>query len=187
MRRNLSIAAGATRRSESSRTVTSVVPSLSTPAAMSRSRPFRVVTIWTTMPGVRKTARSRSTTPLALTITAARRRQGRGLAVHAKNAGVESEDQSAPGAGELVQIQGRAMEEVLEPVVAGRLLAQGAHDAGDAQQILASGESRQAEGHPQEGPGAGAGGAQFADQIPPVVPEHERPPCRLARRLGFRA
>jgi len=50
-------------------TSTSVVPSLSTPAAMSRSRPFRVVTIWTTMPGVRKTARSRSTTPLALTIT----------------------------------------------------------------------------------------------------------------------
>src|SRR5674476_1356410 len=51
------------------------------------------------------------------------------------------------------------MEEVQEPVVAGRLQAQGAHDAGDAQQILASGESRQAEGHPQEGPGAGAGGA----------------------------
>ncbi len=69
-----------------------------------------------------------------------------------KDAGSESEDQSAPGAGELVQIQGRAVEEVQEPVVADRLLAQGAHDAGDAQQIFASGESRQAEAHPQEGP-----------------------------------
>src|SRR5450759_1546335 len=75
----------------------------------------------------------------------------------------------------------------LEPACYDRLQAQGAHDAGDAQQIFASGESCQAEGHPQEGPGPGAGGPQFAHQIPPVAPEHERPPCRLARRLGFRA
>src|ERR1022692_4581985 len=79
-----------------------------------------------------------------------------GLEVDAKDAGVESEGQSAPGAGELVQIQGRAVEEVQEPVVAGRLQAQGAHDAGDAQQIFASGDSRQAKGHPQEGPGPAA-------------------------------
>ena len=65
------------------------------------------------------------------------------------------------------------MEEVQEAVVAGRLQAQGAHDAGDPLEILASGDSRQAEGHPQEGPGAGAGGPQFAHQIPPLVPEHE--------------
>src|SRR5450759_38701 len=38
------------------------------------------------------------------------------------------------------RLRGRAMEEVQEPVVAGRLQAQGAHDAGDAQQILAGGE-----------------------------------------------
>src|ERR1039458_4543375 len=55
-----------------------------------------------------------------------------GLEVDAKDAGVESEDQSAPGAGELVQIQGRAVEELEEPVVGGRLQAQGAQDAGDA-------------------------------------------------------
>ena len=65
------------------------------------------------------------------------------------------------------------MKEVQEAVVAGRLQPQGAHDAGDPQQILAGGHSRQAEGHPQEGPGAGAGGPQFAHQIPPMVPEHE--------------
>src|ERR1035437_1826573 len=66
-----------------------------------------------------------------------------GLEVDAKEAWVEPEDQSAPGVGELVQIQGRAMEEVQEPVVAGRLQAQSAHDAGDAEQIFASGESGQ--------------------------------------------
>src|ERR1035437_6084627 len=96
-----------------------------------------------------------------------------GLEVDAKDAGVKSEEESAPGAGELVQIQSRAVEEVQEAVVAGRLQAQGAHDAGDPLEILASGDSRQAEGHPQEGPGAGAGGPQFAHQIPPLVPEHE--------------
>ena len=70
-----------------------------------------------------------------------------GLEVDAKEAGVESAEQSAPGAGEFVQIRGRAVEEVQEAVVAGRLQAQGAPDAGDPQQISASGESRQAEGH----------------------------------------
>src|ERR1022692_722562 len=79
-----------------------------------------------------------------------------GPAVHAKNAGVGSEEEIAPGAGELVQIQGWAVEEVQEAVVAGRLQAQGAHDAGDAQQVFASGDSRQAKGHPQEGPGPAA-------------------------------
>ena len=46
---------------------------------------------------------------------------------------MDAEDQSAPGKGELVQIQGLAMEEVQESVVAGRLQSQGAHDTGDAQ------------------------------------------------------
>ena len=73
----------------------------------------------------------------------------------------------------LSRIQGGAVEEVQESVVAGRFQSQGAHDTGDAQQILASGESRQAEGHPQEGSGPGAGGPQIAHQIPPVIPEHE--------------
>jgi hypothetical protein len=40
-------------------------------------------------------------------------------------------------------------------------------------QIFADGHSRQTEGHPQEGAGAGAGGPQFAHQIPPLVPKHE--------------
>src|ERR1039457_1579846 len=84
-----------------------------------------------------------------------------GLEVDAKEAWVEPEDQSAPGVGELVQIQGRAMEEVQEPVVAGRLQAQSAHDAGDAEHILASGESGQTEGPSQEGAGAGAAGAYW--------------------------
>src|SRR5207247_1944938 len=52
-----------------------------------------------------------------------------------------------------------AVEEIQEAVVAGRLQAQGSHDAGDPLEILADGHSRQAEGHPQEGPSAGAGGA----------------------------
>src|ERR1022692_164287 len=43
-----------------------------------------------------------------------------GLEVDAEEAGVESEDQSAPGAGELVQIQGRAVEEVRERAQAER-------------------------------------------------------------------
>jgi hypothetical protein len=64
------------------------------------------------------------------------------------------------------------VKEVKEAVVKSRLQAEGADDAGDAQQILADGHSRQTEGYPQEGPGAGAGGAQFARQIPPLVPEH---------------
>jgi hypothetical protein len=42
------------------------------------------------------------------------------------------------------------VEEVQEPVVAGRRQAQGTHDAGDAHQILASGESRQAKRHPKD-------------------------------------
>src|ERR1035441_3624273 len=97
-----------------------------------------------------------------------------GLEVDAKEAWVEPEDQSAPGVGELVQIQGRAMEEVQEPVVAGRLQAQSAHDAGDAEQIFASGESGQAEGHPQEGAGACAGGAQFAHRIQQIEQRIDR-------------
>ena len=44
-----------------------------------------------------------------------------GSAVHAQDAGVEPEDQSAPSTGELVQIQGRAVEQIQEPVVAGLL------------------------------------------------------------------
>src|ERR1035437_6165344 len=110
-----------------------------------------------------------------------------GLAVHAEEAWVEPEEERAPGVGEFVQIQGRAMEEVQEPVVAGRLQAQGAYNAGDPQQVLAYGHSGEAERHPQEGPGAGAGGPQFAHQIPPVIPEHERPPSRVVRGFGFRA
>src|SRR5882762_802283 len=82
-----------------------------------------------------------------------------GPAVDAQDAWVETEEQSAPGAGELVQIQGRGVEEVQEAVVAGRLQAPGADDAGDPEQILADGHPGQAEGHPQEGPSAGAGGA----------------------------
>ena len=81
---------------------------------------------------------------------------------------------------------GAAVEEVQDSVVAGRFQSQGAHDTGDAQQILASGESRQAEGHPQEGSGPGAGGPQIAHQIPPVIPEHERPPGRVMRCFGIR-
>jgi hypothetical protein len=73
-----------------------------------------------------------------------------GPAVDALDAWAEAEDQCAPGAGELVYIQGRAVEEIQEAVVSGRLQAQGAHDAGDPQQILADGHSCQAEGHPQE-------------------------------------
>ena len=37
-------------------------------------------------------------------------------------------------------------------------------------------DAGEAESHPQEGLGAGAGAAQLADQNPPVIPEHERPP-----------
>ena len=109
-----------------------------------------------------------------------------GPAVHAKDVGVEPEDQTAPGASELVQIQGRAVEEVQYPVVAGRLQPQGPHHTGDPQEILAGGHSGQAESHPQEGPGPGADGPQLAHQFPPMVPEHERPPCRSARYFGFR-
>jgi hypothetical protein len=81
-----------------------------------------------------------------------------GLPFTRKDAGVGAEDQVTPGAGELVQIQGRAVEEVQEPVVAGGLQSQGAYDAGDPQQILAGSHSRQTERHPQEGSGPGAGG-----------------------------
>jgi hypothetical protein len=44
-----------------------------------------------------------------------------GPAVYAQDAGVEPEDQRAPGAGKLVQIEGRAVEQVQEPAVAGLL------------------------------------------------------------------
>ena len=96
-----------------------------------------------------------------------------------------AEDQGTPGAGELMQIQGRAVEEVQEPVVAGGLQSQGANDAGDPQQFLAGSHSRKTERHPQEGSGPGAGGPQIAHQIPPVIPEHERPPGRVVRCIGF--
>src|SRR5215831_17284182 len=99
-----------------------------------------------------------------------------GPAIDAKDAGVDAEDQSAPGAGEFVQIQGGAVEEVQEPVVAGGLQTQGAHDTGDAQQFLPGSDSRQTERHPQKGSGPGAGGPQTAYQQPPIVPEHARPP-----------
>src|SRR5260370_37457282 len=82
-------------------------------------------------------------------------------------------------------IQGRAVEEVQEAVVAGRLEAQGAHDAGDPLEILASGHSREAEGHPQEGPGASAGGPQFAHQLPPMVPEHEAASLPVGSNFAF--
>ncbi len=94
---------------------------------------------------------------------------------------MDAEDQSAPGKGELVQIQDGAVEEVQESVVAGGLQTQSAHDTGDAQEFLASSASRQAERHPQKGSGPGAGGPQIAHQIPPVIPEHERPPSRVVR------
>jgi len=77
------------------------------------------------------------------------------------------------------------VEEVQEPVVAGGLQTQGAHDTGDAQQFLPGSYSRQAERHPQEGSGPGAGGPQIAHQIPPVIPEHERPPSRVVRCFGI--
>ena len=69
--------------------------------------------------------------------------------------------------------QGRAVEEVQEPVVAGRLQSQGTYDAGDSQQILPGSHSRKTERHPEEGSGPGAGGPQTAHQNPPVVPEQE--------------
>src|ERR1017187_4464571 len=47
-----------------------------------------------------------------------------GPAVHAQDAGVEPEDQSAPDASELAQIQGRTVEEVQQPVVTSRLQTQ---------------------------------------------------------------
>ena len=76
------------------------------------------------------------------------------------------------------------MKEVKEAVVKSRLQAEGADDAGDAQQILADGHSRQTDGNPQESPGAGAAGAQCARQNPPLVPEHEA--ALLAGRLEVR-
>src|ERR1035437_7443590 len=48
-----------------------------------------------------------------------------GPAVHAHDAGVEPEDQSAPDASELAQIQGRTVEEVQQRVVTSRLQTQG--------------------------------------------------------------
>src|ERR1039458_1336016 len=104
-----------------------------------------------------------------------------GLEVDAKEAWVEPEDQSAPGVGELVQIQGRAMEEVQEPVVAGRLQAQSAHDAGDAEQIFASGASGQADVPLQDAVGVWWGRHSVCHGISPGVPEPELPPCLLAR------
>jgi hypothetical protein len=97
---------------------------------------------------------------------------------------VDAEDQSAPGKSELVQIQGGAVEEVQESVVAGGFQTQGAHDTGDAQQFLPGSYSRKTERHPQKGSGPGAGGSQIAHQIPPVIPEHERPPGRVVRCFG---
>jgi hypothetical protein len=100
---------------------------------------------------------------------------------------VGAEDEGTPGAGELAQIQSRAVEEVQESVVAGGLPSQSANDAGDPQQFLAGSPTRQTERHPQEGSGPGAGGRQIAHQIPPVIPEHERPPGRVVRCIGIRA
>jgi hypothetical protein len=48
-----------------------------------------------------------------------------------------------------------------------------AHTMLAPRQIFADSHSRQTEGPPQESPGAGAGGPQFARQIPPMVPKHE--------------
>src|ERR1035437_11126320 len=92
-----------------------------------------------------------------------------GSAVYAQDAGVEPEDQSAPDVSELAQIQGRTVEEVQQPVVTSRLQTQGAHRAGYAQQLFASGHSRQTEGHPQEGSVSGACGPQLAHQGPPTL------------------
>src|SRR5260370_343267 len=103
-----------------------------------------------------------------------------GPAVDVQDAGVEPEDQSAPDASELAQIQSRTVEEVQQPVVTSRLQTQGAHRAGYAQQLFAGGHSRQTEGHPQEVPVSGACSPQLAHQSPPVIPEHHQPPCRLA-------
>ena len=42
------------------------------------------------------------------------------LAVHARDSSVDPQYQFAPEAGELVQVQGRAVEEIQESVIAGR-------------------------------------------------------------------
>jgi len=57
------------------------------------------------------------------------------------------------------------------------------------QQILAGGDSRQAESRPQEGPSPGADEPQLERQFSAPVPERERPgraPRRPARYFGFR-
>ena len=71
-----------------------------------------------------------------------------GSAVDAQDGGMGAKDQRAPGAGKPVQVHGGAVEQVQQAVVAGGLEAQGAHDAGDALQILAGGEACQANTHP---------------------------------------
>ena len=71
-----------------------------------------------------------------------------GLAVDAKDAGVDAKHQIAPRTGELVQIQGRTVKEVEESVIAGRHQPQGAHDARDPHEIRACRHSREANGHP---------------------------------------
>jgi hypothetical protein len=71
-----------------------------------------------------------------------------GSAVDAQDGGMGAEDQRAPGTGKPVQVHGGAVEEVQQAVVAEGLQAQGAHDAGDALEILAGGEPCQANTHP---------------------------------------
>ena len=99
-------------------------------------------------------------------------------AVDTQDAGVNTENQSAPGLSDLVQIEARAVQEVEKAVVAGGLQAQCAHDAGDPHHFRANCHSCQTESHPQESPATCAGGPQLAYQSPPLVPKsHEIPPA----------
>ena len=92
-------------------------------------------------------------------------------AVDAQRLGEQAQHQLGPQRGELVELDGGAVEVIDERIVEAGIEVQRAHDGGDAEQLRPHREACHGGGEPQEGLQAGERRAQQPDRIPPEHPQ----------------
>jgi hypothetical protein len=83
----------------------------------------------------------------------------------------EFDDEFKPALGEEVELDGVAVKEVQEAVIATFLEAEGPDEAGHAQQIAPHTEGGKSKNEPEEGAVSGEGGSEQADGVPPSDPK----------------
>ena len=88
--------------------------------------------------------------------------------------GMEPEHQAGPNLGEAIGTERGAVKEVEQAAVAAGPQPQGAHEAGDAGQILPGAEGGEDQDEPAEGAAARTGRTQLLHRRPPVEPKAHR-------------